>query len=293
MLCKVELKAHKYYADREWGYPLMLRNHRYPRRGIHGETVHEIGRQIVSGKVKPGDMLPEAKLIAELGVSRTVLREAIKVLGTKGLVEARPRTGTKVSARNHWRLMDPDILAWQSETGLNEPFLRNLAEVRYVIEPAVTKLAAQRATQEEIDVIEQAYRQMEAHVVHSEAFVAADMQFHFGILAACHNEMLEQMSSAIGEALEISRKVTIELPGSSEASLPLHKAVLAAIRKRDADAAENAMERLIEFVQNDIKRFLRQHDTGVEQEARGTSAAGDASLRLIRGAAAKQETNGP
>jgi GntR family galactonate operon transcriptional repressor len=236
----------------------MLRVRRYPRRGVHGETVHEIGRRIVGGKLKPGDLLPEAELIAELDVSRTVLREAIKVLSAKGLVEARPRIGTKVSARVHWRLMDPDVLAWQSETGLDEPFLRNLAEVRYVIEPAATRLAAQRATEEEADLIEEAYRQMEAHIVHSEAFVAADMQFHFGILAACHNEILEQMSSAIGEALETSRVVTIEVPGSAAAHLPLHKAVVEAIRERDPDAAERAMRKLIERVQSDIDRYFRE-----------------------------------
>ncbi len=235
----------------------MLRARRYPRRGVHGETVHEIGRRIVGGELKPGDPLPEAELIAELNVSRTVLREAIKVLSAKGLVEARPRIGTKVSARNHWKLMDSDVLAWQNEAGLDELFLRNLAEVRYVTEPAATRLAAQRATEEEIDMIEEAYKQMEAHVVHSEAFIVADMQFHFGILAACHNEILEQMSSAIGEALESSRVVTIEVPGSATAHLPLHKAVVEAIRKREPDAAESAMRKLIERVQSDIDRFFQ------------------------------------
>lgn len=257
----------------------MLRGARhYSRRGVHGETVHEIGRRIVSGALKPGDLLPEAEFIAELGVSRTVLREAIKVLGAKGLVEARPRIGTKVSARNHWRLMDPDILAWQSDTGLNEPFLRNLSEVRYVIEPAVARLAAQRATEEEINIIREAYKQMEAHVVDSEAFIAADMQFHFGILAACHNEILEQMSSTIGEALEISRVVTIEVPGSSEAHLPLHKVVVKAIRERDADAAESAMRKLLDRVQSDIDRFLQRID--LEEHSRWDT--GQRKLRLIK-----------
>jgi GntR family galactonate operon transcriptional repressor len=273
----------------------MLRARRYPSRGVHGETVHEIGRRIVGGELKPGDLLPEAELIAELGVSRTVLREAIKVLGAKGLVEARPRIGTKVRPRNHWRLIDPDVLAWQTETHLDETFLRNLAEVRYYIEPAATRLAAERATEEEIAILKEAYKQMEAHVVHSEAFIAADMQFHFVILAACHNEILEQLSSTIGEALEISRKVTVELPGSSEAHLPLHEAVVEAIRKRDTDAAENAMKKLIERVQSDIDRFLRQEDIGKKREVGGTTVVGDVSLRLIRGAKpdAEQGTNSP
>lgn len=234
----------------------MQKDSRYPRRGAHGETVHEIGHRIVGGVLEPGDLLPEAELIAELNVSRTVLREAIKVLAAKGLVEARPRIGTKVRPRNRWRLADPDVLAWQTENGMDERFLRNLAEVRLVIEPTATRLAALRASEEDISFIEEAYGQMEAHVVNSEAFVAADMQFHFGVLAACHNEILEQMEAAIGEALEASRKVTVETPGSSTAHLPLHKAVVEAIRERDADAAENAMRKLLDLVQGDIDRFF-------------------------------------
>lgn len=135
---------------------------------------------------------------------------------------------------------------------------------------------------------------MEAHVVNSEAFIAADMQFHFVILAACRNEILEQMSSAIGEALEISRRVTVELPGSSEAHLPLHEAVVEAIRRRDADAAENTMGKLIEVVQSDVERFLQRNNSEVKSKDGGRGAAtGTTALRLIQGnrAAVEQRKN--
>lgn len=260
----------------------MISGRLYPRRGAHGETVYEIGRRIVSGELQTGDLLPEGELIAELDISRTVLREAVKVLGVKGLVEARPRTGTKVRPRSHWRLMDPDVLAWQSEYGLDELFLRNLVEVRSLIEPGAARLAAERATEEEIATLRKAYKQMEAHVVNSEAYIAADMQFHFVILAACHNEILEQMSSAIGEALEISRKVTIELR-KSEALLPIHEAVVEAIRRRDTDAAESAMKELISDVQSDVERFLRKHDPELKPKGGdGSAATGTTALHLIR-----------
>jgi DNA-binding FadR family transcriptional regulator len=153
LLSKVESEADDYYAAKE-DRQLMLRARRYPRRGAHGETVYEIGRRIVGGELKPGDLLPEGELIAELDISRTVLREAIKVLGAKGLVEARPRIGTKVSPRSHWRLMDPDVLAWQTEYGFDELFLRNLAEVRSLIEPGAARLAAERASEEEIAILD-------------------------------------------------------------------------------------------------------------------------------------------
>jgi DNA-binding FadR family transcriptional regulator len=190
--------------------------------------------------------------------------------------------------------MDPDVLAWQAETGLDESFLRNLVEVRYLIEPAAARLAAVRRTEEDIKLLEESYSQMEAHVFTSEAYIAADMQLHFGILAACYNEILEEMNIAIGEALAVSRKVTVETPGSSEAHLPLHKDLVEAIRERNPQAAESAMRKLIERVQSDIDRFVQKNDPGVKPEVGGTTAAGDASLRLIdRGTepVAEQGTN--
>jgi DNA-binding FadR family transcriptional regulator len=214
----------------------------------------------LSRALKPGDLLPEGQLIAELKVSRTVLREAIKVLTAKGLVESKPRIGTRVRPRNQWNLLDPDILAWQRENGLDEQFIRKLAEVRRILEPMAAKLAAERASEEEIKLLEESYEKLAATVVNSEAFVDADMQLHFGILTACHNEILEQMGVAIREALQVSRKITVELPGASASSLPLHKAVVEAIRERDAPGAKRAMERLVERVENDINRFFQKTD---------------------------------
>src|SRR5919108_4693168 len=108
----------------------------YPRRGLHGAVVHEIGVRIVRGELEPGDTLPENGLLDESGVSRTVLREAIKVLAAKRLVESRPKTGTRVLPRGDWNLLDPDVLAWQLEAGPNRRFLRDMLELRRLIEPA-------------------------------------------------------------------------------------------------------------------------------------------------------------
>ncbi len=152
----------------------------------------------------------------------------------------------------------PDLLVWQSENGMDKVFLRNLAEVRYVIEPAAPRLAAERAAAEERKTLKEAYAQVEEHVVHSGTFIAADMQFRFVILSACHNEILEHMDFAIGEALEVSRKVTVETPESSEAHLPLHKAVVGTILHQDADAAELAMRNLIDFARKDIEHFFQE-----------------------------------
>jgi DNA-binding FadR family transcriptional regulator len=114
----------------------------YPRGGLHGQIVHAIGRQILSGKIRPGDLLPAQ---AGLPASRTVLREAIKVLAAKGLVESRQKTGTRVRPRHAWHLLDPDVMAWQQDGSPRVAFLQKLTEVRLIVEPAAAERAAQRA----------------------------------------------------------------------------------------------------------------------------------------------------
>src|SRR5437762_9890658 len=119
----------------------------YPRRGLHGAVVHDIGLRIVRGELEADDPLPtEDELSGELSVSRTVLREATKVLAAKRLVESRPKTGTRVRPRKDWNLLDPDVLAWQVEAGADAEFLAQALEVRRMIEPAAARLAAERAT---------------------------------------------------------------------------------------------------------------------------------------------------
>src|SRR5262245_53262579 len=109
----------------------MTKARTYPRRGLHGALVHQIGGQILRGEVRPGEVLPtEEELGGELRVSRTVLREAIKVLAAKGLVESRPKTGTRVRPRWAWNLLDPDVLAWRLETSPDRQFFQDISEIR-------------------------------------------------------------------------------------------------------------------------------------------------------------------
>src|ERR671936_329887 len=134
----------------------------YPRRGLHGAVVHEIGVRIVRGELKPGDTLPDNGLADEPAVSRTVLREAIKVLAAKGLVESRPKIGTRVRPRRDWNLLDPDVLAWQIEAGPDAHFLGQALELRRMIEPAAPRLAAKRAAPEQVAALYDAYEAMAA-----------------------------------------------------------------------------------------------------------------------------------
>src|SRR6478736_587945 len=119
----------------------MTKRRTYPRRGIHGEVVHTIGLAILRGELQPGDPLPtEEELNADRGYSRTVLREAVRVLAAKGLVHAQPKTGTRVRPRSEWNIADPDVLAWRVEAGADSELYQQVTEVRIGIEPQAARL---------------------------------------------------------------------------------------------------------------------------------------------------------
>jgi len=231
----------------------------YPRGGLHGQLVHAIGRQILGGKLRPGDLLPEQP---GLPASRTVVREAIKVLAAKGLVESRPRTGTRVRPRHAWHLLDPDVMAWQGDAAPRVDFLRKLTEVRLIVEPAAAGFAAQRASTRDIQTIDEAYRDMEASLDGGtedyEAFDQADRRFHQAIVRACGNDLLERMGHVVVSALLVSFHTTSRLPGSAKASLPMHRAILEAIRKRNARGAGKAMDRLVRKTGREIDRLSKR-----------------------------------
>ena len=114
----------------------------YPQRNLHGRIVHTLGRRILRGDISPGDALEAGSVMA---ASRTALREAIRVLAAKGLVEARPKIGTRVTPRESWNLLDPDVMAWQHGAAPSQAFLGKITEVRGVIEPQAAAFAAERA----------------------------------------------------------------------------------------------------------------------------------------------------
>jgi GntR family galactonate operon transcriptional repressor len=234
----------------------------YPRRNLHGHVVHTIGGRIVRGLIKPGEALSSEDLSASLGMSRTVLREAIKVLAAKGLVESRPKTGTRVRPRSAWNLLDADVLGWQRGTKLDERFLRQLTEVRRIVEPAAAELAAQRATTRDLAAIDEAYRRMETALARSspldDDFVEADKRFHTAILAACRNDLLERMCRVVYSGLDVSFRTTNRLPGRAEQAMPKHRAIVNAIRRRDAAGAGEAMRQLVQRVAAEIDHALRK-----------------------------------
>lgn len=198
------------------------------------------------GAEAPGQaLLSERELCTQLDVSRDMLREAIKVLAGKGLVESRPKLGTVVRERRAWNLLDPDVLAWHCEIGADDWFLRNVAEMRLIVESGAARLAAANATDVEIARLTSLCNRLRIAIHDAAAFAAADAAFHAALAAAAHNELLEQLLHTIGAALRGGSKDFAACNPPSEATFPLHAAVVEGLRARDGGAAEAAARALL------------------------------------------------
>lgn len=211
-----------------------------PRKSMHARIVHELGMRIVSGRFKPDEKLPlESSLCEEYQVSRPVLREATKVLLAKGLVYSKPRVGTVVRPRSEWHLLDPDVLYWLVQSTPQSEFFNTLAGVRRILEPEIAAMAATTATEQDIAAIEDAYQRMEKAQTRQE-MLQPDIDFHRAIAEATHNDLLAYMCNMLSLPLRESITVTNLRPNTQALSLPRHKAILTAIKNRDALGARHA-----------------------------------------------------
>ncbi len=226
-------------------------------KNVHGNTLDRLGEAIVAGRYPPGSGVPpEPTLCDELGVSRTVVREAVKSLVAKGLLTTGPKVGTRVQPAEQWNWFDPDVVAWQSKAGLTREFLREVQELRRVVEPAAVRMAAERATAQDIAGIEAAYAGMKDAIENGGDYVKHDLAFHQGLLRACHNRMLVQMSKALGALLRTAFEISTSRPDGPASSLPLHRAVLDGVIARHPVKAERAALTLIDSARDDIEQVL-------------------------------------
>ena len=217
---------------------------------MHGRVVEWIGTRIVSGEFDSGSQLPnETDLGARLSVSRGAVREAVKALAAKGLVEPRPRIGTIVLPRHRWHLMDRAVVDWHRRTA-DTRFLHDLLELRLMVEPMAARFAAERASEAHLAELETAYAGMAEHAdalpAAEEAFVSADLAFHLTILRASGNQLVEQLGQLLETALRHTLGATSHLPDGVRTTLPLHRAVMVAVRARRPVAAERAARKLLE-----------------------------------------------
>jgi DNA-binding FadR family transcriptional regulator len=234
---------------------------RRSRRNLCGQVVHDLGCRILAGEVKPGEPLPqEWTLCDQMGVSRTVVREAIKSLAAKGLVDSRAKRGTVVRPARLWNYLDPEVLDWQARADSDGRYLFHLTELRQIIEPAAAGMAAERATDYELRLIAEACEDMARTVDSVEDFLAADIRFHIEILHATGNPFFAPVANVISTSLESSLRVTNRQVADNRASVPVHQKVTKAICARQSSKAQTAMRTLLSDATARIERALAESE---------------------------------
>jgi DNA-binding FadR family transcriptional regulator len=206
-----------------------------------------LGRAIVSGDYADRPFPSEADLTKEHGVSRSVTREAVKMLAAKGLVGARPKQGTFVLPEESWSLFDPDVLRWLLDRKLSYDLLRHFTELRIAVEPQAAALAAVRASPQQITAISDGLDRMSAAEKGEDDTLDADIAFHVAILRASNNPFFAQFRDVVATALRTSIRFTNRLAGRS-ANIAEHAMVHDAIKAHEPTRASAAMTKLISDV---------------------------------------------
>ena len=224
-------------------------------RGKGERVLDRLGLAIVAGRYAAGDKLPtEDELARKLGVSRPSLREGLKALARKGLIESRTRRGTIALGRERWDVLDADVLRWTASSPPDHAFLLSLIELRAIMEPAAARLAASRATPAQILEIEHAYQGMVDSLPDDiDGCHHHDLAFHRSIFAACGNAILQRFYDAIGALLLTLFRASTQARESYENSLAEHGAVAVAIRRRQPGDAEKAMHKLLAGTVRDLE----------------------------------------
>ncbi len=227
-----------------------------PPRTIFRQVVDTLGAAVLRGDYGDGPLPVEADLAASLGVGRNLLREAIKVLASKGLVAVGPKIGTRALPRSNWNLLDPDVLLWLSETEGAMTHSFDLVEFRLIVEPRAAHLAALRATAAERQHITASYEAYEECLTQPQLIVDRDLVFHQAIHTASHNALLASIGWRLGTMMRRQVLTTTDYPGAFERGLPLHKELAEAIAARDAIWAEATAFRLVVMPYEDLATRL-------------------------------------
>ena len=237
------------------------------RHQLHSRVTEILARRVIEAAraAEPLVFPKESDLCQQLGVSRTVLRESMKVLADKGMVGMKPRLGTRAKPRSEWRLLDPDILAWQAEIYADAAFLRDLCEVRLAIEPTAAGFAAVRASAREVDGIEELLREREAKSgsANHDEIIDLDLRFHTAVVAASHNPLLLELSSIIRQPYRIALSVTLRFPAIIELGREAHQGVVIALRNRDPMAARRAADEAVGLAMLAVEKAIRSESRNV------------------------------
>jgi GntR family galactonate operon transcriptional repressor len=225
-------------------------------RGLHGQTVEALASRILSDEWGEGTVLDLPALREELDISLTALREALKVLAAKGMIDARQKRGTFVQPREQWNMLDADVMRWQTAAADDPGLLDELTEVRAVVEPAAARIAAGRASEEDVEGLREALADMAAAGEDAEASVQADLAFHRRLMAATHNNFLMRMERVIAIGLAERDKLVHGAPVAGD-PVPSHRKVFDAIVAGDPTAAEQAMLALVTKSRADLEKAQR------------------------------------
>lgn len=243
----------------------LYENTGYPANSVHGRIVHRIGGDIVAGRVPPGDRLPrEAELMTEFGASRSAVRDAVKVLASKGLVKTRQRGGTQVCEPQRWNAFDVDILAWRFAAGIDLRFVQDLVELRLATEPFAVRLAAVRAEGEDLARISAALEHMRASSGDWAAYAKADGVFHMAVFAASHNPFFLRLGMVVHDVLSatfnaeqaFSNRSLAEMRRVVAKDIAVHALLFEAISQKDPARAEEHIRAIITFARANLSRAV-------------------------------------
>ncbi len=219
---------------------------------LHGRIARRLGIMIVSGQYRPGDLLGgEISFSEQLAVSRTAYREAVRILAAKGLVDARPKVGTRINPPSKWHLLDPDVLDWTFASEPDLVLLDNLFELRNVVEPAAAGLAAQRRSLADLESMRSALQAMSAHTLATESGRQADLDFHSALLIATGNPFIISLANGVRAAIRTTTVYKHRKRALLRDSLPDHLSVFEAIAAREPARAQAAMSALIRLARID------------------------------------------
>ncbi len=225
---------------------------------LHGAIARKLGIKIVSGKHRPGDLLGgEISASAQLAVSRTAYREAIRILAAKGLVDARPKAGTRINPQSKWHLLDPDVLDWTFQSEPDRALLESLFELRNVVESAAAGFAAQRRSAAHLKSMRAALQDMAKHTLAAESGRLADLDFHTALLIATGNPFIVSLASGVRAAIHATTDYKYRKRALRRDPLPDHWRVFEAIAARNSVKAQAAMSALIRLARIDTPTSIK------------------------------------
>ncbi len=223
-------------------------------RRFRESVAQQLAVLILSGKLPEGHAFPgEVEYAAQIGISRSALREAFRILAAKGLVEGRPKAGTRVTPRRQWSLLDPDLLAWQFRAEPSLKFLRDLFELRMMVEPGAAALAAARRGGDQVRQMGEALNRMAQQGLATEAGRHADQQFHMIMLEATQNDAIVALASSIMAAIAWTTVYKQRKRALPRDPMPEHRALFEAIARGDSEQAREAMAELVRLALRDTE----------------------------------------